>query len=85
MTLTIELPEPLAEFVRAESLIRRCSAGEAALELLGERQAWFDMDDLEASLANPTPGERIPLNREYIDGKIAWLATPRERRANGVQ
>ena len=67
MTLTIELPEALAEFVRAESLARHCSAGEAALELLGERHAGFDVGDLEASLAIPTPGERIPLTQEYIE------------------
>ena len=83
MTLNIELPEALADFVRAESLARHCSADEAALQLLGERHAGIDVDELESSLSNPTPGEPIPLTRALIEEVKAHARSVRLRAAPG--
>ena len=79
MTLTIELPEALAELVRAESLARHCSEGDAAVALLGERLLPINLDELEKSLLDPMPGEPIPLTRGLIEDVKAYARSVRRR------
>ena len=81
MILTIELPGALAEMVHAHGVARSLTDAEAVQDLLRERLMPIDLDELEASLLDPTPGDAVPLTKEYIDAKIARLRTLRERRA----
>ncbi len=83
MTLTIELPEALAELVRAHGETRSLTDAEAVQDLLRERFMPIDMDEVEASLLDPAPGEPIPLTREYIEELKEYARSIRQQAAAG--